>query len=59
MVTLYWDAQDFGIKSRKEVTANYASVEDAVRQAEHDLTLGRHPLRVEEDGQVVWTPAQA
>ena len=56
MVTLFWDANDFGLQSHAEVSATYATVEDAVRQAEHDMTLGRHPLRVEEDGNIVWTP---
>lgn len=50
---LVWDAKDFGL-DRDEVVANYASLEDAKRQAEHDLAHGRHPLRIEYAGKTVW-----
>lgn len=57
MVYLLWLARDFGVgQPEGTVKARYATLEEAKAQAEHDLTLGRHPLRiVSEDGtKVLW-----
>ena len=60
MPTLVWDSASFGTRFKRvghdEVTANYDTVGDAIRQANHDHKLGRQPLRVEDDGNVMWTP---
>jgi hypothetical protein len=63
--TLFWHTQTFGDRFRRaghsEIKAHYATVADAVAQAEHDQRLGRRPLRVEDEaGQIVWTaPAES
>lgn len=56
MVYLIWQGSDFGMAVAPEVKAAYASFEEALAQAEHDLSLGRHPLRIEDADthEVLW-----
>lgn len=56
MVHLIWKSSDFGISSTAEVKAVYNTLEEAQRQGEHDLKLGRHPLRIEDadTGKILW-----
>jgi hypothetical protein len=59
MVTLIWAAREqrFIRAGYPEIRAVFATVEDAQRQAAHDLTLGKQPLRIEDEhGHIVWTP---
>jgi hypothetical protein len=56
MVYLFWAPQDFGLAEAPAAKAVYNSLDEAQAQAEHDLQLGRHPLRVEDadTGAVLW-----
>lgn len=63
MFYLFWDAKDFGLSMFiKEVKAPYNSLEEAMMQATHDLTLPnpKSVLRIEDEtGKVVWNaPSQ-
>lgn len=50
MVYLHMDASGFSIKSAKTVKAPYASFEDALSQATHNLATGvQRPVRIEDD----------
>lgn len=56
MVYLIADGRASGMAQLVEVRAPYATLEEAQAQAEHDLTQGRQPLRIEdaETGEVLW-----
>lgn len=60
MVYLILDGRASGMAQLVEVRAPYATLEEAQAQAEHDLTQGRQPLRIEdaETGTVLWAPAK-
>ena len=56
MVYLIWDGRACGLAQIPEVRAPYATLEEAQAQAEHDLTQGRQPLRIEDGDtqEVLW-----
>lgn len=59
MYFLIWNSDDFGRRFRRaghaEVRAKYVTAEEAIEQGDHDLNIGRHPLRVEdEEGNVLY-----
>lgn len=56
MVYLIWDGRACGLAQIPEVRAPYATLTEAQMQAEHDLTQGRQPLRIEDadTGKVLW-----
>ena len=59
MVTLIWATREqrFIRAGYPEIRAAYATLEDARRQAEHDLAQDKQPLRIEDEaGRIVWTP---
>lgn len=59
MVHLLWAANDFGITTSDTVKAIYNTYEEALAQAEHDLALGRHPLKIVDlSGLIRWTAPQ-
>jgi hypothetical protein len=56
MVILYTDARAAGVADVPVIQAVYETLEAAQAQAEHDLTTGRTPLRIEDQatGEVLW-----
>lgn len=60
MVYLISDGRACGLAQVPEVRAAYATLEEAQTQAEHDATMGRTPLRIEDadTGAVLWKPEE-
>jgi len=60
MVTLFYDAKDFGFHSFPHVKAHYNTLEEAMMQAEHNLkTNAQRPVKIEdEQGAILWEAPQ-
>jgi hypothetical protein len=56
---MWFHAKDFGIKNTPFVKAHYASIEDALRQAKHNVDSDKQvPIRItegtEDNGAELW-----
>lgn len=60
MVYLVWDGRACGLAQLPEVRAPYATLDEALSQAEHDLLQGRIPLRIEDADtqEVLWEASE-
>lgn len=60
MFILFMDAKEFGFHSVPYVKAHYATYEEALAQAEHNLAQGKQrPVKIEdEDGNELWRASQ-